>query len=520
MDYFPRWSLKTESTIMPDERLPSGQTVVLGLQHVVAMFGATVLAPILMGFDPNVAIFFSGVATLIFFIATGGRVPSYLGSSFAFIGPVLAATGATVGQPNPNIGLALGGIVAAGVVYTAIGVVVMVAGHRWVERLMPPAVTGAIVAAIGLVLAPIAIGSASGTGPTDPNGSGFARFVALLTVVAVGAVAVYTPGLWRRLPILIGGAIGYFAYLVLANGMGLGSPIDFSKVGAAAWLGLPNFARPVFTGSAISLIRRRESRAHQGDRRHDRAQPRPAPRPRLPRRRRRDDGVGLVRRHRGHDLRREHGRHGGDADLLDPALRRRSLDRDPPRLLAEVRGADPDHPGAGARRPLDRGVRPHRRNGGADLGREPGRFLRPAQPHHRRGRPRAQRRQLQADARRLHPRRHRHRDLRRHHPLPPSQPGAAPGRHPRAARLGRRRGRVSPTPLPACGERASCRGHEASPKGEGEGAVDGWFYPEAAPHPLGRRPSRPLPARGERRARNPVKEPRVDRASFRRGSSH
>src|SRR5829696_820808 len=236
MDYFPRWSLKTEGTIMPDERLPSGQTVVLGLQLVVAMFGATVLAPILMGFDPNV---------VIFFIATGGRVPSYLGSSFAFIRPVLAATGATVGQPNPNIGLALGGIVAAGVVYTAIGVVVMVAGHRWVERLMPPAVTGAIVAAIGLVLAPIAIGSASGTGPTDSNGSGFARFVALR------AVAVYAPGLWRRLPILIGGAIGYFAYLVLANGMGLGSPIDFSKIGAAAWLGLPNFAKPVFSGGAI-----------------------------------------------------------------------------------------------------------------------------------------------------------------------------------------------------------------------------------------------------------------------------
>jgi uracil-xanthine permease len=252
--YFPRWSLKSEGTIMPDERLPTGQTVVLGLQHVVAMFGATVLAPILMGFDPNVAIFFSGTATLIFFVAVGGRVPSYLGSSFAFIGPVLAATGATVGQPNPNIGLALGGIVAAGALYTAIGVIVMVAGHRWVERLMPPPVTGAIVAAIGLVLAPIAIGSASGTGPSDPNGSGFARFIALLTVITVGAIAVYAPGLWRRLPILVGGAIAYVAYLILANGMGLGAPIDFSKVAAAAWLGMPNFARPVFTGGAISLI--------------------------------------------------------------------------------------------------------------------------------------------------------------------------------------------------------------------------------------------------------------------------
>src|SRR3954470_20454305 len=134
--YFPRWSLKTEGTIMPDERLPPGQTVVLGLQHVVAMFGATVLAPILMGFDPNVAIFFSGIATLIFFAATGGRVPSYLGSSFAFIGPVLTATGRAVwAGANPNIGVALGGIIAAGALYTVIGLIVLGAGPHWVERL-------------------------------------------------------------------------------------------------------------------------------------------------------------------------------------------------------------------------------------------------------------------------------------------------------------------------------------------------------------------------------------------------
>src|SRR5205085_11498993 len=116
--YFVVWTLKTEGVILPEERLPSGPTILVGLQHVVAMFGATVLAPILMGFDPNVAIFFSGIATLIFFVAVGGRVPSYLGSSFAFIGPVLAATGATVGQPNPNLGVALGGIIAAGALYT------------------------------------------------------------------------------------------------------------------------------------------------------------------------------------------------------------------------------------------------------------------------------------------------------------------------------------------------------------------------------------------------------------------
>jgi uracil-xanthine permease len=142
----------------------------------------------------------------------------------------------------------------AGEIYTAIGLVVAFAGHRWVERLMPPAVTGAIVAAIGLVLAPIAIASASGTSATDPAGAAFPRGIALITVVAVGLVAVYAPGFWRRLPILIGAALGYFAYLVLANGFGIGAPIDFSKVGAAPWLGLPQFTTPVFSGAAISLI--------------------------------------------------------------------------------------------------------------------------------------------------------------------------------------------------------------------------------------------------------------------------
>jgi putative pyrimidine permease RutG len=253
--YFPQWTEKTSGTVMPDERLPVGQTIVLGLQHVVAMFGATVLAPILMGFDPNVAILFSGIATLIFFVITGGRVPSYLGSSFAFIGPVLAAiaAGAAAGAA-PNIGVALGGIIAAGALYTAIGLVVMAIGHDWVEKVMPPVVTGAIVAAIGLVLAPIAISMASGTGPTNADGSAFSRWIALITVVAVGLFAVYAPGLWRRLPILLGALAGYFVYLLLANGMGLGAPIDFSKVAAAPLFGLPKFTAPVFDAKAMVLI--------------------------------------------------------------------------------------------------------------------------------------------------------------------------------------------------------------------------------------------------------------------------
>ncbi len=252
--YFPRWRLKTEGRILPDERLPAGQTVVLGLQHVVAMFGSTVLAPLIMGFDPNVSILFSGLSTLIFFIAVGGRVPSYLGSSFAFIGPVLVATGAAAGSATPNIALALGGIIVAGALYALIGVIVTLAGHRWIERLMPPVLTGAIVAAIGLVLAPIAISNASGINPASPEGTQLSRWIAIVTFVSVGLVAVYAPGMARRLPILIGGAIAYIAYLVVANGFSLGAPVDFSGVAAAPWFGWPHFTAPVFSASAITLI--------------------------------------------------------------------------------------------------------------------------------------------------------------------------------------------------------------------------------------------------------------------------
>ncbi len=245
--FLSRWTLKTDGgVIAPDERLPMGQTIIAGLQHVVAMFGATALAPIIMGFDPNVSILFSGISTLIFFVVTGGKVPSYLGSSFAFIAVVMAATAYAGSGPNPNIPVALGGIIAAGALYAVIGLIVMKIGHAWVETLMPPVVTGAIVAVIGLNLAPIAVKGVSA--------SGFDAFIGLLTVVAVGLVAVRLPGILGRLPILLGGLVAYIVYVICANGMGLGKPVDFSGVAAAAWFGLPNFVAPVFQGSAIALI--------------------------------------------------------------------------------------------------------------------------------------------------------------------------------------------------------------------------------------------------------------------------
>jgi putative pyrimidine permease RutG len=210
------------------------------------MFGSTALAPIIMGFDPNTAIFFSGIGTLLFFLVTGGRLPSYLGSSFAFIAVVIAATGYAGSGPNPNIPLALGGIIAAGVVYAAIGLVVHVSGTGWVERLMPPVLTGAIVAAIGLNLAGVAVKGVSA--------SGFDTLIGLVTVLAVALIAVHAPGMARRLPVLLGAICGYVLYLICANGFGLGKPIDFSGVAAAPLFGLPHFTSPVFTASAMALI--------------------------------------------------------------------------------------------------------------------------------------------------------------------------------------------------------------------------------------------------------------------------
>jgi putative pyrimidine permease RutG len=159
-------ALQAGGVIGPDERLPWGATTAMGVQHLIAMFGATVLAPILMGFDPNVAVLMSGVGTLIFFVMTGGKVPSYLGSSFAFIGVVIAASGYAGPGPNANMGVALGGIIACGLVYTLIGAVVQATGTGWIERFMPPVVTGAVVAVIGLNLASIPIKNMAPTGLT------------------------------------------------------------------------------------------------------------------------------------------------------------------------------------------------------------------------------------------------------------------------------------------------------------------------------------------------------------------
>ncbi|MGC4078924.1 MAG: solute carrier family 23 protein [Rubrivivax sp.] len=234
------------AVVAPDERLPWPQTAAMGVQHVIAMFGATVLAPILMGFDPNLAILMSGIGTLVFYLITGGRVPSYLGSSFAFIGVVIAATGFAGHGANGNLGVALGGIIACGAVYTLIGLIVMAIGTRWIEALMPPVVTGSVVAVIGLNLAGVPIKNMA---PTS-----FDAWMQGVTFVCVAGVAVFTRGFTQRLLILVGLIVASIVYAVLTNGMGMGKPIDLSGVANAAWFGAPSFTSPVFEPSAILLI--------------------------------------------------------------------------------------------------------------------------------------------------------------------------------------------------------------------------------------------------------------------------
>lgn len=247
---FPHWQLKSTSTehgvVAPDERLPLVPTVVMGVQHAVAMFGATVLMPILMGLDPNLSILMSGVGTLLFFFITGGRVPSYLGSSAAFVGVVIAATGFNGQGINPNLSVALGGIIACGLVYTLIGFAVMKMGTRWIERLMPPVVTGAVVMAIGLNLAPIAVRGVSA--------SSFDSWMAVMTVLCIGLVAVFTRGMIQRLLILVGLIAACLVYALMTSVFGLGKPVDFTLVQNAGWFGLPHFTSPTFSAQAMMLI--------------------------------------------------------------------------------------------------------------------------------------------------------------------------------------------------------------------------------------------------------------------------
>ncbi|HSP52840.1 MAG TPA: solute carrier family 23 protein, partial [Cryobacterium sp.] len=178
----------------PGERLSWPLTIGIGTQHVVAMFGATFLVPLLTGFPPSTTLLFSGIGTLLFLVITQNKLPSYLGSSFAFIAPITAATA------SAGMGSALFGIIVVGLLLALIGVVVQLTGTGWIDALMPPVVSGAIVALIGLNLAPVA-----------KSNFQLAPLTALITLLAVILSTVLFRGILGRLSIFIGVIVGYVA---------------------------------------------------------------------------------------------------------------------------------------------------------------------------------------------------------------------------------------------------------------------------------------------------------------------
>ena len=214
----------------PNQRLSWPRTIGIGAQHVVAMFGATFLVPLLTGFPPATTLFFSAIGTALFLLITGNRLPSYLGSSFAFIAPIGAVMG------TKGMSTALGGIVVVGVLLAIVGLVVHVAGAKWIDVVMPPAVTGTIVALIGFNLAPAAW-----------NNVKVAPITSLVTLGSIVLITVLFRGILGRLSILLGVLVGYAVAMVRGE-------IDFTDVARADWVGLPHFTAPTFDPSVLGLF--------------------------------------------------------------------------------------------------------------------------------------------------------------------------------------------------------------------------------------------------------------------------
>ncbi|WP_309064812.1 uracil-xanthine permease family protein [Microbacterium sp.] len=209
--------------VKPEERLSWPATIAIGAQHVVAMFGATFLVPILTGFPVSTTLLFSGLGTLLFLLLTRNRLPSYLGSSFAFIAPITALNGGNPLASGEQIAQALVGVAAAGILLAGIGFLVQAVGTGWIDRLMPPVVAGSIVALIGFNLAPAAW-----------NNFQLQPEIATVTLVAVVLFSVLFRGFLGRISIFLGVIVGYVFAAIIGQ-------VDFSRVADAPWVGLPDF---------------------------------------------------------------------------------------------------------------------------------------------------------------------------------------------------------------------------------------------------------------------------------------
>ena len=224
-------TLRPGEVVEPDERLTWIRTAGIGAQHVIAMFGATFLVPILTHFDPSTTLMFTALSTALFLLINANKLPSYLGSSFGLIAPVMA-----VASANKGIAVASFGIMCTGILLALIGVLVHFAGAKWIDIIMPPVVNGAIVAIIGFNL-----------GPAVWSNFQKAPDTALVTLVAVMLIAVIFRGLIGRLNILLGVLVGY-AYACWRG------QVDFSQIENASWIGFPKFHTPQVDFSVLLMF--------------------------------------------------------------------------------------------------------------------------------------------------------------------------------------------------------------------------------------------------------------------------
>ncbi|OFK24671.1 uracil-xanthine permease family protein [Olsenella sp. HMSC062G07] len=229
----------TRSVIGVDERMSSSRAIPLGIQHMMSMFGATVLVPVLTGLNPNVAIMCSGIGTICYLLVTRNKIPSYLGSSFAFISPIIAATAAT-----GSLSTALSGVVAAGVVFLVVAGIIKLVGTGWLDRLLPPVLVASVMVVIGVGLSATAVRMALNAA-TDS----FVAEGALVAAVSLIAAVAFSSrgGLLGTLPILLAIIVGYLVSIPL----GL---VNVQAVADAAWLGLPPVQMPQFDPGAVALV--------------------------------------------------------------------------------------------------------------------------------------------------------------------------------------------------------------------------------------------------------------------------
>lgn len=223
-------SIAPGEVVSTDERLSWPRTIGVGLQHIAAMFGATFLVPILTGLPPTTTLFFSGLGTILFLIITQNKLPSYLGSSFAFLAPIAASV------QKESMAAALGGVVATGVLLALVGLIAKAVGTGWIDWLLPPVVTGTIVMVIGFNLA----GAAKGGLASGP-------MLGIITLLSIGFFAAFSRGFLGRISIFMGVIVGYLAAFILGD-------VNTDGIKAAKWFAAPTFTTPEFKMNVIVLF--------------------------------------------------------------------------------------------------------------------------------------------------------------------------------------------------------------------------------------------------------------------------